>query len=125
MRRARRQFLKAAALATMAAGSNVCGVFGQEPAGRKRRGIALTIGLNRVDSGHYGSPMPLRGCVNDARDLFAIARQRGFQCFDALTDDKATRAEVIGNIRTAAKELKSGDLFVLHYSGHGAFDRRS
>jgi hypothetical protein len=118
MRRSRRYFLKSAGL-TPAAALGLRHVFGQSQ-DAKKRGIALTIGLNRVSTDHYGSAMPLRGCVNDARDIFAIARGQQFECFEPLLDDKATRAEVITSIRQAANELQPGDLFLLHYSGHGA-----
>ena len=84
------------------------------------RGIAMTIGLNRVDRRHYGDAMTLRGCVNDANDMFAIARGERFECFEPLLDEKATRAEVSSNIEKAAEKLKPGDIFFVHYAGHGA-----
>lgn len=87
---------------------------------RNPRGIALTIGLNRVDPVHYGDTMTLRGCVNDANDMFAITQGKRFECFEPLLDEKATRAEVSSTIKKAADELTSGDIFFVHYSGHGA-----
>jgi hypothetical protein len=117
MRSGRRHFLKSAG--AMAAALGMGPVLGR-PSGAKSRGIALTIGLNRVNKDHYGSSMPLRGCVNDAGDVFAIARGQRFECFEPLLDDKATRAEVTTSIQQAARELQPGDLFLLHYSGHGA-----
>ena len=121
MRQSRRRFLTAGAMGAAAAATCLTPVFGQTPKDEKRRrGIALTIGLNRVDPKHYGADMALRGCVNDANDMFAIARDRKFECFEPLLDDKATCAEVASSIERAARELHSGDMFFLHYSGHGA-----
>jgi hypothetical protein len=37
-----------------------------------------------------------------------------------LLDEKATRRAVIGEIRDAAKTLKSGDIFLYTFSGHGS-----
>ena len=47
-----------------------------EPAAAQ--GIAVTIGLNQLDPQHYVDAPPLRGCVQDAKDVYAIARQAGF-----------------------------------------------
>ena len=51
----------------------------KRPRRANHRGIAMTIGLNRVDSNTYPGAPPLRGCVNDAKDIYDIARLQGFE----------------------------------------------
>ena len=83
------------------------------------QGLALTIGLNAVDPAHYGGwSGELRACEADAEDMAEIAKSRLFTVKKLLTV-AATREKVIGEITQAASLLKSGDIFVLSYSGHG------
>jgi hypothetical protein len=113
----RRCFLGSVGLASAATVMQAKTLFADD---RKRRGIALAIGLNRVDPDHYGDVAILRGCVNDANDVFKIARSQQFECFEPLLDADATRGNVISSIKKAATKLNSGDIFLLHYSGHGS-----
>ncbi|MGV8175093.1 MAG: caspase family protein [Methanothrix sp.] len=84
-----------------------------------KKGIALTIGLNSVDPKHYaGWSGELAACEADARDMAKIAASKKFQVETLLTKE-ATRAQIIEKVSKAAKELKSGDIFMLTYSGHG------
>lgn len=88
------------------------------------RGYCLAIGLNQVATNgpaYQGSDIPaLKGCVNDAN---AIAQMVGnlpnYAFSTVLTDDQATHDRVLGEISNAANQLKPGDFFLLHYSGHG------
>jgi hypothetical protein len=81
--------------------------------------MALTIGLNSVDPKHYaGWSGPLAACEADALDMADIAKAKKMKTETLLTKS-ATRAKVLGGIRKATKALKSGDLFLLSYSGHG------
>lgn len=81
--------------------------------------ISLHIGLNSVNPAHYGGwSGDLTACEFDANDMVAIARSRGMASTVLLTKD-ATRANTLDAIRAAAKQLKSGGLFFLSYSGHG------
>jgi metacaspase-1 len=83
------------------------------------KGMALTIGLNLVDQSHYADwDGKLIACENDAQDLAAILKSRGFEVDTLLTRD-ATRKNVMARITQAATTLKAGDLFLLYYSGHG------
>src|SRR5262245_4834993 len=83
------------------------------------KGIALTIGLNAVDPKHYqGWSGKLNACEADAQDMADIAKDKGFKVKTLLTKT-ATRTRVINEISAAAKTLKSGDIFLLSYSGHG------
>ncbi len=88
-------------------------------AASKARGLALNIGLNGVSAAAYGGwDGPLAACEFDAHDMAAIARARGMKATVLLTK-KATRANMLAGMRSAAKALKSGDFFLLTYSGHG------
>ena len=83
------------------------------------KGIALTLGLNSVDPKHYGGwSGELNACEADAEDMASIAKGKKFKATTLMTK-LATRARVMAQINKAAKALKSGDIFMLSYSGHG------
>jgi hypothetical protein len=83
------------------------------------KGMALTIGLNKVDPKHYeGWSGELNACEADAKDMAEIAKSKKFQVKSLLTKT-ATRAKVMAEIAKAAKALKADDIFMLSYSGHG------
>ena len=83
-------------------------------------GIALHIGLNRVDPIHYqGWDGQLAACEADAKDMVALSKKQGFKLPTLLLTKAATADAVSNAILSAAKTLKSGDLFFLTYSGHG------
>jgi hypothetical protein len=83
------------------------------------QGHALAIGLNRVDPAHYGGwDGQLWGCEPDAKDMRKIAADQGFQSTTLLTE-QATRRQVLDKLADLAGKLKSGDLLVVSYSGHG------
>ncbi len=83
------------------------------------KGLAVTIGLNSVDAKHYGGwSGDLNACEADAEDMAALAKSTGFSTSTLLTK-KATRSQVTKAIRSGAKGLKAGDIFMLSYSGHG------
>lgn len=88
-------------------------------AARKPVGRSLHLGLNAVSPKAYGGwSGDLVACEFDAKDLAAVAKSRGIKPTVLLTK-AATRAKVLAAMRSAAKALKAGDLFVLSYSGHG------
>ncbi len=83
------------------------------------KALSLHIGLNSVNPAAYeGWDGPLAACEFDAKDMAAIARSKGMKPTILLTK-KATRAATLAGLRSAAKTLKSGDFFMLTYSGHG------
>jgi hypothetical protein len=83
------------------------------------QGISLHLGLNSVDPKHYqGWSGVLNACEADAKDMQAIAAASGFKTSTLLTK-KATRAAWANGMNAAAAKLKSGDIFLLTYSGHG------
>jgi len=85
----------------------------------KAAAMSLHIGLNSVSAAAYsGWSGPLAACEFDARDMASLATSRGIASSVLVTAD-ATRAKALEGIRKAAKQLKSGDLFLLSYSGHG------
>jgi hypothetical protein len=85
----------------------------------KPKALSLHLGLNSVNPDHYeGWDGPLAACEFDAKDMTALAKSRGIRPTTLLTK-KATRAAVLAAMRSAAKALKSGDLFFMTYSGHG------
>jgi hypothetical protein len=87
-------------------------------------GLALNIGLNRVDSTKYqdanGDPWSgtLAGCENDATDMREIAKAQKLYG-PLLLSDAATSDAVIAELRNAAQQLQPGGFFFLSYSGHG------
>ncbi len=112
------------------------------------KGISLHIGVNKVDpDGYplnptYSSPAyavvskdyrpvrfddgfnvgwegPLASCEFDAEDMLRLARSQSFSA-SILKTKKATTGNVKNKIRSAAKKLKAGDIFLLTYAGHGA-----
>lgn len=86
---------------------------------RRPVGMSLHIGLNRVDPAHYGGwSGALTACEADANDMQAIAVSKGYTTTKRLTTT-ATSAVVMNDIRAAASRLRSGDIFLLTYSGHG------
>ena len=85
----------------------------------KPKSLALNIGLNGVSAAAYsGWDGPLAACEFDANDMAAIAKSKGMKATVLLTK-KATRANLLAGMHSAAKALKSGDFFLLTYSGHG------
>jgi len=83
------------------------------------KGLAVHIGLNRVDPAHYGGwSGALTACEADAQDMAALARAEGYETEVFLTAN-ATRAAVLGSLERAATALTSGDILLLTYSGHG------
>lgn len=83
------------------------------------KGISLHIGLNSVDPQRYeGWSGPLNACEADANDMADLAHAGSFS-FTKLLTRQATREAVLNGIGDAAKNLKSGDIFFLTYSGHG------
>ncbi|WP_310727852.1 caspase family protein [Streptomyces sp. N2A] len=82
-------------------------------------GLSLHVGLNQVDPARYGGwDGRLVACENDAHDMAALARGAGFAPTVLLTAD-GTVERVTAELRKAAKTLKSGDILLLTYSGHG------
>jgi hypothetical protein len=85
----------------------------------KPKALSVHLGLNAVSAAHYGGwSGELAACEFDANDMAAVARAKGMRPTVLLTK-KATRANALAAIRSAARALKAGDFFFLSYSGHG------
>ncbi|MFB7538847.1 caspase domain-containing protein [Streptomyces zaomyceticus] len=82
-------------------------------------GLALHVGLNRVDPARYeGWDGTLIACENDAHDMARLARNAGFESTVLLTPD-GTVANVTTVLGEAAARLGPGDILLFSYSGHG------
>jgi hypothetical protein len=83
------------------------------------RGISIHIGLNQVDPDQYdGWSGQLVGCINDANAMKKIADDGGFSS-QLILNEQATVANVVQAISTTARQLDTGDILLLTYSGHG------
>ena len=83
-------------------------------------GISIHIGLNVIDAKHYGSSNELKGCINDANAMHAIAKSKGFDESYLLIDKDGTYKNVTTQLKKAARKLKKGDFLLITYAGHGA-----
>ncbi|MSV27277.1 MAG: caspase family protein [Bryobacterales bacterium] len=82
---------------------------------------ALLVGINKF--ANY-SQFTLNGCVNDAKDMAALHKDLlGFKAGEitTLTDAKATKANIMSNLKTMVADAKSGKLsyLVFSLSSHG------
>ena len=89
-------------------------------------GISLHIGINKVSQqAYYPLKVPdLAACENDAIAMYAIAEKVGYQA-SVILSEAATYQSVVAAIARSGSRLKSGDIFLLTYSGHGSqvFDK--
>ncbi|HHH51590.1 MAG TPA: caspase family protein [Campylobacterales bacterium] len=83
-----------------------------------KKGQAVCIRMNSINPEHYGTKGELYICEKDADDMHNILMLNGFVSLK-LTTKEATRDNVKNAILDSAKELKSGDIMVIYYSGHG------
>lgn len=78
---------------------------------------ALLVGINTYPDS------PLRGCVNDVRDMADFLTQKcKFKAGDIrlLTDNRATTQGIRERLDWLLEGIKAGDRILFHYSGHGA-----
>ena len=84
----------------------------------KGRKYGLFVGVN-----NYPAPNQLAGCENDAKEMQKIlATKYGFKLADTtiLLSAAATRKAIMDNLKLYAGKVEAGDIFVMHYSGHGS-----
>ena len=81
---------------------------------------ALVVGINDYAPIGIGGP-DLNGCVNDARDMANTLVICGFPALSVriLTNQNATKANIISNLTNLVTTSKKGDSIVFYYSGHG------
>lgn len=85
------------------------------------RGLALLVGLKRVDPACYGGwdgASGCWGCELDVDNMRMLLEPRGFDV-NSLVTAKATKQNVLRALQAAAASLRAGDTFVFYYSGHG------
>lgn len=82
------------------------------------KAYSLHIGVNKVDTTHYGKIPVLKAAVNDAVSWQQFAGELGYKS-DALHDKQATADVVLKKLKTLAGKMKSGDILLLTYAGHG------
>ncbi len=83
------------------------------------RKYALIVGINK-----YAPELDadLNGCVNDAEAMRTLLIDHyNFKAEDirVLTDERATKANIVNRLNWLMSIAKSGDELVFHYSGHG------
>ncbi len=76
--------------------------------------FALVVGINSYSNG-WGR---LSAGVSDAKKMAKVLRERGFTVYE-LYNEKAKGAEIIKQLRKAARRTGHNDRFVFYYSGHG------
>ncbi len=79
---------------------------------------AVLVGIN-----DYKGVSDLRGCINDVKDMhFALKSLFGFETKNVrlLTDQRATKANIIERLKWLTAGAKTGDFLVFHFSGHGS-----
>jgi hypothetical protein len=80
---------------------------------------AICVGINQFSS--LPTTSWLNGCVNDANDVAAALKKFGFtaRTTTVLTDDQATKANVMGALNAMVDKAKAGDHLVFTLSSHG------
>lgn len=80
---------------------------------------ALCVGINEF--AHLPMSSWLAGCVNDAEDISAALRKRGFTSrgITVLRDDEATKKAVLSSLEDIVAKAKPGDHLVFSFSSHG------
>lgn len=81
---------------------------------------AVVVGINDYAPIGVGGP-DLNGCINDARDMANTLVICGFTPANVriLTNQNATRSNIISYLNWLIKGSVSGDSLVFYYSGHG------
>lgn len=80
---------------------------------------ACLVGIN-----YNGTANELRGCVNDVyilRDLLVSQYKYKTEDIKILTDQQATRENILREFTSLVQNAKSGDSIFFSFSGHGAY----
>jgi len=75
--------------------------------------------MEYIDTEYYGDDGALPTCGKDCLDMHDIAVSQNFDSSKVILNENATREAVTEAISQASKELKSGDMLFISYSGHG------
>jgi hypothetical protein len=76
---------------------------------------ALIVGIN-----YEGSGNDLRGCINDANNIEALLKTKGFTEIKMVLEKEATTKGIISGLNWLVTDTAPGDVIVFHYSGHGS-----
>ncbi len=85
------------------------------------KGLALLVGLRKVDADKYNGWNGENGCWGcelDVDNMERILTAQGFQ-ITVLKTAEATHDNIVEKLRFAATSLTADDIFVFYYSGHG------
>lgn len=85
------------------------------------RGLAILVGLKKVNPATYGGWTGENGCWGcelDVDNMQRILDAQGFQT-QTLKTAQATHDNVVHALSGAAQTLRAGDTLVFYYSGHG------
>jgi len=85
------------------------------------KGLGLLVGLKQVDAEQYGGWDGKNGCWGcelDVDNVERILEPLGYET-TILKTSEATHDNVLEALRSAARSLEAGDMFVFYYSGHG------
>ena len=86
----------------------------------RMKGFSLHIGVNRLSRHRFKKRVgTLHSPENDARAMAAIAAEKGYENIKVLMGKRATKDAYYHSLHEYASKLKSGDLFLMTYSGHG------
>ncbi|MCH2045524.1 MAG: caspase family protein, partial [Saprospiraceae bacterium] len=87
---------------------------------------ALFVGVNQYAASKVSN---LSGCVNDMRKMhnYLLRRtdlkQKYNYHFKALTDDQATRQNILNTFRSHLGQAKKGDIVLFFFAGHGSTEK--
>lgn len=84
-------------------------------------GYALLVGLKQVDPGTHNGWDGTGGCTGceiDVDNMKDILHPLNYK-IETLKTAQATHDNVLNALKQAKQKLKSGDIFVFYYSGHG------
>lgn len=79
---------------------------------------ALLVGIN-----NYQGVNELQGCINDVTNVRSVLKTFfGFSNSEirVLTDDRATKKNILTRLTKMVGAAKPGDLLIFHFSGHGS-----
>lgn len=77
--------------------------------------LALLVGLNKYPH----SINNLKGCLNDVGNWSALLREKFGFSYSTITDEKATKKNVVSALENLVYDAQSGDSLVVQFSGHG------
>ncbi len=85
------------------------------------KGVALLVGLRKVDPDQYNGwdgENGCWGCELDVDNMERILTTQGFQV-TVLKTAEATHDNILDKLRSITSSLNADDIFVFYYSGHG------